>query len=255
MQPEKTTSYELGMKSESFNRRLRINGNFYYATTKGLQLAYSTPGPITGTTLSTQDNAGDIKTRGFELEIAARFNEHFDLYGSLGLQKGSYTAVNARARSSCTNGGSIVNGACANPTPPLTTTSYTNAIDLTDGLSRFPEGTGYLGLNFHFPVADAGGKIAASMAVQFTGPFWTIASNAVPNLQLIPGGPFVSGATVLSTRADSFTLINAGLVYKSGNDAWRVSVDCNNKVYKISMFNGLSFGDPRRYDFSIGYKF
>ena len=258
MQPEKTTSYELGMKSESLNRRLRINGNFYYATTKGLQLAYSTPGPITGTTLSTQDNAGDIKTRGFELEIAARFNEHFDMYGSLGLQKGSYTAVNARARSSCTNGGSIVNGACANPTPPLTTTSYTNAIDLTDGLSRFPERTGNLGLNFHFPVADAGGKIAALMEVQFTGPFWTTASNAVPNLQLISGGPFVSGATVLSTRADSFTLINAGLVYTSSNDAWRVSVDCkncNNKVYKISVFNGLFFGDPRRYDATISYKF
>ena len=96
------------------------------------------------------------------------------------------------------------------------------------------------------------------MEVQFTGPFWTTASNAVPNLQLISGGPFVSGATVLSTRADSFTLINAGLVYTSGNDAWRVSVNCkncNNKVYKISVFNGLFFGDPRRYDFSIGYKF
>lgn len=258
MQPEKTTSYELGMKSESLNRRLRINGNLYYATTKGLQLAYSTPGPIAGTTLSTQDNAGDIKTRGLELEIAARFNDNFDLYASLGLQKGSYTAVSPRARSSCTNGGSIVNGACANPTPPLTTTSYTNAIDLTDGLSRFPEKTGNLGLNFHVPVSDLGGKIAASMELQFTGPFWTTASNAVPNLQLIPGGPFVSGATVLSTRADSFTLLNAGLVYTSSNDAWKVAVNCKNcsdKTYKISVFNGLFFGDPRRYDFSIGYKF
>jgi iron complex outermembrane receptor protein len=258
MQPEKTTSYELGMKSEWLNRRLRLNGNFYYATTKGLQLAYSTPGPIVGTTLSTQDNAGDIKTKGFELEVVARFNEYVDLYASLGLQDGEYTSVNARARSSCTNGGAIVNGACANPTPPLTTTGYTNAIDLTDGLSRFPEKTGNLGLNFQIPAEGLGGKFSASVELQYTGPFWTTASNAVPNLQLIPGGPFVSGATVLSTRADSFTLVNAGLVYRSSNDAWKVTVDCKNcsdKTYKISVFNGLFFGDPRRYDVSLAYKF
>ncbi len=258
MQPEKTTSYELGMKSEWLNHRLRLNGNFYYATTKGLQLAYSTPGPITGTTLSTQDNAGDIKTKGFELEVTARFNDYVDLYASLGLQNGEYTYVNPRAQSSCTNGGSIVNGACANPRPPLTSTSYTNAIDPTDGLSRFPEKTGNLGLNFHFPAEGLGGKFAASVEVQYTGPFWTTASNAVPNLQLIPGGPFVSSATVLSTRADAFTLFNAGLVYTSSNDAWKVTVDCKNcsdKVYKISVFNGLFFGDPRRYDVSLAYKF
>lgn len=257
MKSEKTWSYEAGFKSEFLDRRLRINANVYWAETQGLQLAYSTPGPIPGTTLSTQNNAGDIEAYGLELELAARVNSFVDLYASLGLQEGEYTSVEPAARSFCTNGGSLVNGGCV-PRPPATTSAYLNAIDLTDTLSRFPSSNGNLGVNVRIPAQGLGGDFRVTLEAQYTGEFFTTASNAMPNLQLIPGGPFVSSPVVYPTRASSYTLVNAALGYESGDGKWRAQVECKNCTDKdaiISVFNGLFFSEPRRVNFSLNYKF
>ncbi len=256
MVPEKTWSYELGVKSELFDRRLRMNANVYFQETTALQLSYTTPGPIPGTSLSTQDNAGDIEAKGFELEFAARFNEFVDLYGSLGLQDGEYTFVNPRAQSSCSNTGTIVNGACA-PMAPFTASAYTNAIDPSDGLSRFPETTANLGINFNMPAPGLGGDFRLSVEGQYTGKFWTTASNAQPTFQIIPGGPFVTPAA-LDTNAPGYELLNLSLGYQSEDGKWKALLDCKNctdEEYKISVFNGIFYGDPRRVSFSVGYKF
>jgi iron complex outermembrane receptor protein len=130
MDSEITWSYEAGIKSEFLDRRLRVNATAFYAETDGLQLAYSTPGPIAGTTLSTQNNAGDIEVKGLEFEVSARIGEYVDVFGSLGLQDGEYTSVRAAAQSFCSNGGSLVNGGCA--ARPGTTSTYVNAIDPAD---------------------------------------------------------------------------------------------------------------------------
>lgn len=256
MTPEKTWSYELGIKSELFDRRLRINANVYWMETEGLQLSYTTPGPLPGTSLSTQDNAGDIEAKGFELEFVARVNEYLDVYGSLGLQDGEYTFVNPRAQSSCSNTGTIVNGACA-PMAPFTTSAYTNAIDLNDGLSRFPETTANLGLNVNVPAPALAGSFRFTLEGLYTAGFWTTASNARPDFQLIPGGPFITPAA-LNTRSDGYKLLNAGVAYTSDDGHWKVNLDCKNcadETYVISVFNGLFYGDPRRWALQIGYKF
>jgi iron complex outermembrane receptor protein len=257
MKSEKTWSYEAGVKSEFLDRRLRVNANVYWAETQGLQLAYSTPGPIPGTTLSTQNNAGDIEAYGFELEMAARLNSFVDLYASLGLQEGKYTKVEPAAQSFCTNGGSLVNGGCV-PRPPATTSSYLNAIDIGDTLSRFPGSNGNIGVNIRIPAAGLGGDFRVSVEAQYTGEFFVTASNAMPNLQLVPGGPFVSAPTVYPTLAASYTLLNAGLGYESADGNWRAQLECKNCADKdaiISVFNGLFFSEPRRVNVTLNYKF
>jgi iron complex outermembrane receptor protein len=257
MDSEITWSYEAGIKSEFLDRRLRVNATAFYAETDGLQLAYSTPGPIAGTTLSTQNNAGDIEVKGLEFEVSARIGQYVDVFGSLGLQDGEYTNVRAAALSFCNNGGSLVNGGCV--PRPGTTSTYVNAIDPTDKLSRFPEMNGNLGVDVRIPAASLGGEFRLSFEAQYTDDFFTTASNAMPNLQLVPGGPLVSGPTVYPTLASGFTLLNIGIGFESADGQWRAALDCKNCADEgdavISVFNGLFFNEPRRLNFGVNYKF
>jgi iron complex outermembrane receptor protein len=257
MDPEKTWSWEGGIKSELFDRRLRVNATAFFAKTTGLQLSYTTPGPVAGTVLSTQDNAGDIEVKGVELEFSARITGDLSVYGSAGLQDGRYTSVNPAAQSFCTNGGTVVNGACANPLPPAVTTTYTNAIDLGDELSRFPERTFALGLDWGIPLAATGATLRMTAEATWNSGFWTTASNSRPTLRLEPSCPLVT-PTSLDTFADSYALLNFSLAYESAGGHWRTVLECKNcsdETYLASVFNGEFYGEPRRVGASVSYSF
>lgn len=255
MTPETTTSYEAGFKSEMFDRRLRLNVGVFLAETEDLQLNYTTPGPIPGTALATQANAGDVEVKGVEVEFAAQLGENFELYGSAGFQSGEYTKVNPGALSFCTNGGTIVNGACSRPGG--LPTSYVNAIDLDDEPSRLPERTIAVGFSWTIPAPVLVGRLRLSGEVNYSGGYWTTASNSRPDLRLTPEGPLVT-PTALDSYADSYTLWSAHLGYESENGHWRATVGCKNcsdESFITSTFNGGYYGEPRRVDGSITYKF
>jgi iron complex outermembrane recepter protein len=83
--PEKLTSYELGLKTDLFDRKVRVNGDVFYNDFKDAQLTLLTcpqfggPGPC-----ALPQNAGNAKVKGAEIEIAATPVDHlqFDLSGS-----------------------------------------------------------------------------------------------------------------------------------------------------------------------------
>lgn len=257
MEPEKTWSYESGVKAELFDRRLRLNATAFFADTEGLQLSYTTPGPTAGTVLSTQNNAGDIEVKGVEFEFTARITHDLSVYGSAGFQDGKYTSVNPAAQSFCTNGGSVVNGACASPVPPATTSSYTNAIDPEDELSRLPKRTFALGLSWELPLSGDKGTVRANAEGVYNSGFWTAASNSRPTLQLAPGGPLVT-PTSLDTWADDYTLLNLSIGYESPDSRWKAAIECKNctdEEYLGSVFNGEFYGEPRRVGGSVTYQF
>mgnify|MGYP003575025171 FL=1 len=76
LDPEKVMSYELGFKSEWFDRTLRLNGSVYWTDYKDMQVLVSN----TNTTGSRLTNAGKSRIKGAELEMefaptrALRFN-------------------------------------------------------------------------------------------------------------------------------------------------------------------------------------
>jgi iron complex outermembrane receptor protein len=252
MDPEKTWSYELGMKSQLLDDRLRLNVTGFFAQTDGLQLSYTTPSPLGVGVLSTQDNAGDVDVWGAEIELTAMLTEQLSAYATMGFQDGEYTWVNPRAGSFCRNGGTIVNGACS----PATST-YVNAIDESDELSRLPEETVALGVNWDFPIATLGGNLRFTAEVNYNSGYWTTASNATPTLRLEPNGPLVTPAA-LETYADSFTLLNLVLGYESGSGRWRATLECKNcsdEEYLASIFNGEFYGEPRRVTGTVTFNF
>lgn len=72
---ETLANYELGLKSEWFDRRLQVNGSLYYIQWDDLQAVVAEgPGGI-GEVI---DNIGDAHTAGLDLEIKALLTENLD---------------------------------------------------------------------------------------------------------------------------------------------------------------------------------
>lgn len=232
MDPETAWSYEAGLRSDLFNRRVRFNVTGFITNTDNLQLSYTTPGPIAGTTLSTQDNAGDIRVKGLEFEMSVRPTTGLNLFATLGLQEGKYTWVNLAAQSFTNASGAFV-----------------NAIDPTDELSRLPKKSLAMGATYTVPVEALKGSLIFSGEANYTGGFWTTASNTTPSPQT---------PTALDTFARSYTLYNLSASYLSEDEAWRLAVECKNcsdKLYLTSVFNGYYYGEPRRIRATLTRKF
>jgi iron complex outermembrane receptor protein len=71
IEPEIALDYELGIKTNLFDRKLQLNANLFWTDVDDYQAARL--GNFTGTGISTQilGNIGSVRTRGVELELAA----------------------------------------------------------------------------------------------------------------------------------------------------------------------------------------
>ena len=86
--PEKATSEEVGIKSELFDRRMRLNIAGFHTKYANIQL--NSQQGISPTLL----NAGDARIWGFEVESEAVIGMGFSLTGSIGYTNAKYTHVN-----------------------------------------------------------------------------------------------------------------------------------------------------------------
>jgi outer membrane receptor protein involved in Fe transport len=69
--PEKVTNYELGIKIDAFDERLRLNSAFYYMDYDDIQIRITEQGRSFADILIFIDNAGAATIQGFELEMTA----------------------------------------------------------------------------------------------------------------------------------------------------------------------------------------
>ncbi len=79
--PEIPTSYEIGIKSQWLDNRLRVNGAAYYSTFKDFQASAQVAGAFPPLFFLT--NAGELETQGVELELNANVLENFDVQASV----------------------------------------------------------------------------------------------------------------------------------------------------------------------------
>lgn len=80
--PEDLTSYEVGVKTELFNRRLRFNATAYHAIHKDVQVSSFQAGA--GGAVATTENAGKARYNGVELEVNAVLVDGFTTYATFG---------------------------------------------------------------------------------------------------------------------------------------------------------------------------
>ncbi len=90
--PEYLTAYEMGIKSDLFDRRLRLNVTGFYYDYTDIQLTVSTATPD-GNFVAITENAGEAKSKGIEVELQAAPVEGLILEGAIGYIDAEYTDV------------------------------------------------------------------------------------------------------------------------------------------------------------------
>jgi iron complex outermembrane receptor protein len=90
--PEKTWSYEAGVKSEFFDHKLRVNVTGYIAKTEDLQATAAVISPVTGLTASLPFNAGTQVVKGVEMETSAKLGD-LTFFANPSFMQAKYTYI------------------------------------------------------------------------------------------------------------------------------------------------------------------
>jgi iron complex outermembrane receptor protein len=104
--PETLAAYELGFKSDLFDRLVRLNGAVFFSDYKDIQLTllscpqFGGPGPC-----ALPQNAGDAEIKGAELELAIDPRNGLLLDASLSYLDFDYTSINPQAGGPTAPGG------------------------------------------------------------------------------------------------------------------------------------------------------
>jgi len=190
--PEKLTSYELGLKTDLFDRRVRFNAAVFYNDFKDAQIVLLTcpqlsPSPMTP--CAVPQNAGDAKVKGVEAELFANpiAGLQFDLSGSY--LKWDWTCVNPE----------VV------PKPVTGAAGCSSDPAIIGQLSGAPIGfigkSGHVGVQYDFALAS-GSTLTPRVDASYQGPATGSNQSATPG-----------SATALYGQVGGFTVVDAHVTW------------------------------------------
>ena len=93
--PESNWTYELGIKTDLLDRKLRINADAFVAKIKDLALNATVINPITGVASFPVQNAGDATVKGLEIETTFLPTENLSLFLNASFLHGKYDRLNS----------------------------------------------------------------------------------------------------------------------------------------------------------------
>jgi len=242
--PEKVWSYELGVKSELFDRRLRANATVYFTDVADLQTPSSLVSP-SGTTTFITRNFADFESRGVELELLyAPFNG-LNLYLNAGYQDAEYkidrnapefdiygTRSVAAQQAQCQ---ALV--AAGNIPGGVGTTSFCAVgIVAPDGSIakpvRTPDFTLALGGDYEIALGDyalvpsLNASWHSDQEAQTSN--YTIYSGEITGTNgTFPANPY-GGGFITGSDSEAVWLVNAGLALNGPDNRWQVAANCSN---------------------------
>lgn len=108
--PETADNFEIGIKSDWFDNRLRVNLNAFQTKVEDFQQAFIRPSQGAGGQETVQSNLGEVETKGFELEIQAIPMEGLTLWANVGY-------LDTEQKGFCTDGDGV-SGTDPNTVPP-----------------------------------------------------------------------------------------------------------------------------------------
>ncbi len=95
--PETVTAYEIGLKSDLLDRRLRMNISAFINDYKDVQLPLISCASLgSNSPCGARQNAGDGKIKGIELEVTARPVDGLDIDGQISYLDGEWSRIDAR---------------------------------------------------------------------------------------------------------------------------------------------------------------
>jgi iron complex outermembrane receptor protein len=90
--PELQDAFEVGLKSDWLDNRLRLNAAAFYSSIEDIQRDVNFADPVVGVVQVTR-NTADATIKGFELELVGAPTDELVLYGNVGYLDGSYDAI------------------------------------------------------------------------------------------------------------------------------------------------------------------
>jgi iron complex outermembrane receptor protein len=229
--PEKADSFEVGMKSEWFDRRVRLNEALFYV--RYTDLIRQVVSPITNANGQPGEetlfkNAAKMTAYGIENELTVQVTDGLILRAPFSVQHCSYGSF-----SSLDPGG--------------------NTVDLSGlAVNRCPTVTATLDVNYTIPISRTGGRIVIDVNDNYVSRNLDTYSIALP------------GPAFTQTFADARALLGASLTYNGADNLWFARVygrNLTNKLYQESGQNvdplwvWAFYGEPRFVGGEIGFKF
>lgn len=154
---EQIDNFEVGMKSDFLNGKLRVNMNFFWSELKDLQVTAIRANPLSLTsTESIVANAAGARIRGIEAEIIAAPAPGLQIFFNGGYLDAKYKDFCANLTGAETFTGAAPTSSCGGVTvlqPGVAIVDYDNA---HLSLPYAPKWDGQLGVRYNFAAANAG---------------------------------------------------------------------------------------------------
>jgi len=204
--PEKLLTYELGWKSDLFDRHLRVNAAVFFSKYKDIQLSVSPTctaivGPVLGATCNLVTNSGDADVKGFEVEASARPVAGLSLDGSVSLVDFDYKSF--RTFGTATVGGP------GNPAGP----------QFGDYPFYSPRWKWSVGAQYEARLGNAG--------------------TLVPRFDASYQSHIFYGVNLPTSRINSYVLANARLTWRNPKEDLDVSLEVSNVFNKYYLLTGF----------------
>lgn len=189
VEEETLDSIEIGLRSDLFDNRLRLNATYFFNTYENLQIGATVPGLG-----FTRFNVDETEIQGLEFEFDWQLTENFAVNGNLGLLDGEYTSVTLSQAGGLTNSGASCPGG-------IVTIECALGLELKNA----PEYKGVLGVLYMLPLA--GGELSLRGDVQFEDDSWSLVANGPPHALTDPGAIF-----------------NARIAFEPDHGRWRLAL-------------------------------
>lgn len=253
---ETNWTYEAGFKSRLFDRRVTLNGSFFYVDWKDAQVSAFTQNPTAVNPVRIVQNAGAIRAKGFEMQADWDITDMFSIGGSFIYSDPKFRpgAYDGSTIPQCRAGTTPATFTNAPGCPPIiavpTANGGTQFVPSLDGLrAQRSVKTQY---NVHavanVPVSDDW-AIKARVDVNYTGPAFNNLINTI--------------------SFGERTLVNARLALES--DRYSIALWANNLLDEIYVQNSINqpragfpsafsipeayLGERRRFGITAGVKF
>jgi len=208
--PEELRNDEIGIRSEWFDGRFRVNATYYQMDFTNRQGASAVVDPTAPTGFVIQlVNQGDVQLSGAEIEAVLAVTEGFTLEAATGRAK-------YRMENVCINNGPYL-------FPPPMDKSYT--------------------LSGRYQFDTDAGNYTATLSHAHTGPMQTHPGGFTPE-ELARYGCSAFAASFIDSRYEvpSYDLINANLRFDAAGGKWSGSLYANNLTDEVYANNAQSFG-------------
>jgi iron complex outermembrane receptor protein len=243
--PEKVWSYEAGIKSDLFDRRVRANLTVYFQDTKDLQ----TPSAFVranGTLAFITRNFADYENKGAELELTFQPVDNFNLYFNAGYQDDKYKID----RSAPALDAFGVRGVAAQqalclaelaagrvPGGPNTANCGAGIIAPDGSIAepvRTPKWSLAFGGSYKMPLGGSGWSVTPSVNFSYASSSETGTSSVTIRSGSVTGtnGTFpanlLSGDFIAGSFSAAHWITNAGITLKAPDDVWSIGIECSN---------------------------